>query len=303
MSFIKKLIHHPKFYIVALIKDKKLPYILFIHGGPGLNCGVLEWLIEKEKIFDTLEYNVILYDQRNCGRSRKINKPVRHSDNIFDLKKISSFMVQQKNYPIAAYVGHSYGAKLLYDYVKNKNKNKNECDRCVFISTASNIIIPRINNLLLDLTYLKMENQKEYQIIMKDLNEFSYEKLWKLTEQLADVFKKNKSRRYFYWANLEWEKKVKSIQDRIGLPVDNETFISVRKDLYSSPSNFSLDFDSLTNIPHILINGFHDFIMNGASALNSNSMLIHLFYKSSHYPHIEEHNRFCEVINAFIKKN
>jgi proline iminopeptidase len=54
-----------------------------------------------------------------------------------------------------------------------------------------------------------------------------------------------------------------------------------------------------------LINGFHDLVINGAGGLISekNSGNIVTFFKSSHYPHIEENDRFSEILNEFIKKN
>ncbi|HHS4311662.1 TPA: hypothetical protein ACTUNM_003009, partial [Legionella pneumophila] len=84
------------------------------------------------------------------------------------------------------------------------------------------------------------------------------------------------------------------------LPTDTETFISVRKDLYSSELNFPVDIDTL-GISKLWINGFHDFVMNGQEAALSKNKNILTFYKSAHYPHIEENNHFSEILNEFIK--
>lgn len=298
-AYSKYIINHSNLYIVKFTKNKNLPCIVFMHGGPGLNCGVLEYLIEHENIFDTLEYDIVLYDQRNCGRSKFSNKSVLHNDNILDLEEICRILIENQKYNIAALAGHSYGAKLLFDYLQYQKK----VVPSIFISTASSILIPRINNLLLDFAYLKEFDQKQYQILLGNLDEFSYEKLWQLTENLANVFQQNKDRPYFYWANLEWKEKVKSIQDKIKLPMNKKIFMSIRKDLYSNPNKFSVDVKTITKSPYILINGFHDFIMNGASELNNSTPFSHLFYKSAHYPHIEENKKFCKVVNDFLKKN
>ena len=125
-------------------------------------------------------------------------------------------------------------------------------------------------------------------------------KIWKITEELSPLFYENKDRDYIYWANMDAYKKVQRIKDIIKLPVNEETFMSVRKDLYSNKINFSVDIESL-NTPYLWINGFHDFIMNGSESVLSNKKEITTFYKSSHYPHIEENERLSELINDFIK--
>ena len=49
--FIKRVIEHPTIYIVAYTKAIELPFIIFVHGGPGLNSGVLGHLVEHEGVF------------------------------------------------------------------------------------------------------------------------------------------------------------------------------------------------------------------------------------------------------------
>lgn len=114
--YTKTILDHSSLYIAAFTKSSHLPYILFIHGGPGLNSGILEELILNEGLFDSLTFNLILYDQQGCGRSKKINNPVLHNDNINDLEEVYKILTDQANYNIAAIAGHSYGAKLLFDY-------------------------------------------------------------------------------------------------------------------------------------------------------------------------------------------
>ena len=125
-------------------------------------------------------------------------------------------------------------------------------------------------------------------------------KMWELTEELSPLFKENRDRDYLYWANMDIYKKFQRIQKILNLPVNSKTFMSVRKDLYSTEENYSVDIESL-DIHYLWINGFHDFIMNGADSLLSQKKCITPFYKSSHYPHLEENDRFCELVNSFIK--
>ncbi len=124
--------------------------------------------------------------------------------------------------------------------------------------------------------------------------------LWKLTERLAKVFQENNMRSYFYWANLDWKEKVFKIQEAILLPINAAVFKSVRQDIYTQSENFSVDIDKVIKSPYLWINGFHDLIMNGASALTEKTSSVKLFFKSAHYPHIEEHDKFCEEVNNFL---
>ncbi|HHY0823075.1 TPA: alpha/beta fold hydrolase, partial [Legionella anisa] len=149
-AFKKDILPHQEFYIVRFTKSSNLPYALFIHGGPGLNCGTIEYLIEHHNLFNSLQCNIILYDQRNCGKSNKIKKLVLQQDNINDLQKIILYLDDHFNLNIHALIGHSYGAKLLFDYYKNYESTIPG----VFVSTAQSILTPRLNNLMLDLSYL-----------------------------------------------------------------------------------------------------------------------------------------------------
>lgn len=295
-KFTKQIIKHSNFYITRFITNHKKPSILFIHGGPGYNCGVLEYLIEYEQLFDSIDFNIILYDQRNCGRSIINSDVVLHKHNITDLHEIILHISNECGLDICSLIGHSYGAKLLYDYCK---KYGSRCPT-VYLSTADSIVTPRLNNLALDLMYLKQNYADTYQETYNKVASLKLDKIWEISEQLAPFFQQNRDRVYFYWANLDCLKKVNSIQKKINLPPNNDVFMSVRKDLYSDKSNFSVAIDEL-DMPKLWIVGFHDYIMNGSNGLLSSNSSIKTFYHSSHYPHIEENNHFSGLLNDFIK--
>lgn len=295
-AYNKSILSHPQFYIASFTKNTTLPYVLFIHGGPGLNCGTIEHLIEHHHLFDSLNYNIILYDQRNCGKSNKVSKSVLHQDNVDDLQDIVLHLISHCNLNICCLIGHSYGAKLLFDYYKHSLSPIPG----IFISTAKSILTPRLNNLMLDLSYLKKSNADLYQKIFNEIEDINLNRLWQISEELTPIFHENKERPYLYWANLDYYHLVKDVQKNINLPIDTKTFISVRKDLYSNESYFSVNIDEL-KIPKLWINGFHDFVINGHEIAMSKNTKITTFYKSSHYPHLEENERFSELLNEFIK--
>jgi proline iminopeptidase len=295
--YTKEIIKHSHLYITRFHKSKKLPWVVFVHGGPGLNSGTLEALIESYAIFSSLNFNIILYDQRGCGRSENPGgHPVKHCDNVSDLEKLISFLIKEANISPKIIIGHSYGAKLLYDYLAKTNNNLFG----VFISTATSILTPRINNLLLDLAYLKSKDRDRYQELLEQFENFNDDDIWNITEKLSDIFHENENRSNIYWANMDWKDKVTCIQKNINLPMSRAVFTSVREDLYLSKKNYLINFQLLNSDNYLRINGLHDLIMNGQASLNDKSLGTKIFFKSSHYPHIEENTRFCREINAII---
>lgn len=295
--FKKEIIRYKNFYISKFIKYKNEGFLFFIHGGPGYHCGIIEYLIEHDGLFEKLNHNIILYDQRGCGRSNNGIKNIAHQQNIDDLNDIFHFFKNETIIKIKGFIGHSYGAKLLFDYYKIFNSQLPG----IFVSTANSILTPRLNNLVFDLAYLKKSNPAKYQDIFLEVRDFSVDKLWEVTEKVSSLFYENKDKDYLYWANMDVYQKVQKIKDIINLPINTQAFLSIRKDLYSNPVNFSVDIASL-NSPYLWINGFYDTTINAVNDVVSSSIQITTLYQSSHYPHLEENERFCAIINQFMKE-
>ncbi len=295
-SYEKEVVKDPEFYIVKFTKNADFPYMLFIHGGPGLNCGVLEYLIEQNTIFSGLNLNVILYDQRSCGKSARITRPVKHEENVHDLDNIIRNLHELLGIKISTLVGHSYGAKLLFDYYQVFSS----LIPGVFVSTARSILTPRLNNILLDLVYLKKTDPDHYNAIYNEISDLGYESLWEISKKLSPTFQKNKDRQYLYWANLEMMSETQKISAKINRPINQDIFTSVREDLYTNNLTFEVNID-LLKIAKLWINGFHDFVVCGNQAFGAKEENIIIFNKSAHYPHLEENERFTEVLNEFIQ--
>lgn len=293
-KYVKKLLNHKQFYIVSYTQNIDAPYFVFLHGGPGFNCGILEYLIDNQGYFADFNYNFILYDQRNCGRSTGFPKVAIHDDNINDVNEIYLNLSQQLD--IAGFIGHSYGATLLYHY----------CVRfritlpAVFVATSDSTLMPRLNNLMIDLAYLKKSDPAKYIALWNDLDKIDASSLWQISEKLNDIFQINPNRLPLYWANLDCCNLVQSVQKEINLPIDNETFLSVRQSLYADEELFLIEITRLKS-PYLWINGFHDFIMNGAMLSFGTNPNMVTFYKSAHYPHLEENALFCRHLNEFIR--
>ena len=291
----EKELNFNRFYIKSFIKSVDLPYILFVNGGPGMSSALLENVIKKKDIFSSLKYNLIIYDQRSCGKSFKSTTSVLHQDNVNDLNLIYQFLVSQPDIKIKSMIGHSYGAKLLIDCETQYSSGL----PLIFTATANSILTPRINNLLIDLAYIKQINREKYDKLLARFNKFNSELLWEITDELADIFSKNPSRPYYYWANMQCFDEIENIKKEIHYSINSAVFKSVRNDLYTNEKNCSVDLGKLGPDKYLLINGFHDLIMCGHQTKEAKNHLIYM--RSAHYPHIEENLRFCEDVNVFLE--
>jgi pimeloyl-ACP methyl ester carboxylesterase len=115
LIFEKDIFHIHGLHVVRFSRTTNKPALIFIHGGPGYNNSITEYLIEHHRLFESLEYDLILFDQRTCGRSKDFPEHPNHTDNINDLKKLCGSL-QEQNIPLTGFIGHSYGAKLLFDF-------------------------------------------------------------------------------------------------------------------------------------------------------------------------------------------
>jgi proline iminopeptidase len=269
--------------------------MLFVHGGPGMNSKVLEYMRDHNSFLSGLDLDVIFYDQRNCGRSTGFEGKTNHQDNIEDLDSLVKSLISD-GVKLKVICGHSYGAKLLNDYCIQKDT----AIPAIFIATAKDIITPRMNNLLLDLNYLKSDQPDVYGQFLPEFEDLSIDKIWDITVKLAPYYLINPNRMNYYWANTEKQSEIARITEEVGISINSETFSSVREDLYSDKNKFELSIEKLDQ-PTLWINGFHDYIMDGNNILESERLGIKTFNKSAHYPHIEEEQDFCKVVNEFIK--
>ena len=287
-----KLLHEKyinDLYLCKLGSNQKKESILFIHGGPGLNAQSLISYTLTENLFESLNYNIIFYDQRNCGKSRQTIKPSTYEKQINDLSDILKDLETSEN--ITCIIGHSYGAKLLADYAQKENPKQ----KLIFLATARDILTPRLNNIKLDLDFLKEEMPELY---IESLKEMADSTVWEVSEKLAPYFFKNSKRVNRYWQNKEIQKKYISHSADSKYKINNEVFQSLREELYNG-ENLSLNLDKLTPEQYIVFIGYNDFIMSGHLSLNDSSTRI--FYESAHYPHLEENEKLCRGINEFIQ--
>lgn len=262
-------------------------HLLFIHGGPGLNNqSLIDYSLEYN-LFNDLNYNIIFYDQRACGKSKNSSKTNNYKTQIDDLQNIYQNLNSQ--FKVKGIIGQSYGANLLYDFQLQYNISTN----LFFLSMASNINTPRLNNIKLDLEFLKESDVILYEQVLSD---FSKKSVWEISEDLANIFHKNTIRPNRYWHNQDAQKAYTEISEKNPYKINSDIFTSLRKELYQGNIN-EMDLNNVKCNWRSLI-GYHDYIMNGhLIQKNSNN---YIFYKSAHYPHIEENSLFCKVINDAV---
>lgn len=295
--YTKSVVQHPHLYISRLVSDPANPYLIFIHGGPGMNCGIVEYLVEKEGLFDGLGLNVIFYDQRGCGRSMSLSEYPTHVENVDDLQNVYHHLTCEEKLTVIGFIGHSYGAKLLCDFLHKTGINL----PALFLSMSESLLTPRINNVMLDLKYLQATDYAKYLEILEKLDgALDQRSLWEITEMLAPLFSTNKVRPTMYWGNRDACYNVSQIQKKINLPLNTHTFESVRKNLYLEGDTSGVDLSQLSGRA-LLMMGFHDYIMDGHKSPPAQTHRI-TFTKSGHYPHIEESDKFCRIAADFFRR-
>lgn len=285
-----KKIYHYYLDVNILKKDDELPNILFIHGGPGLNSKQLLYMLESHDIFQSLKANLIVYDQRGCGASYKDDSLITHKDNIDDLENLI-VTLENKGVIISTIIGHSYGARILSDLAHTGRLDINK--KLVFLSTSSNISEPRINNMMFDFFILKTKDLDKYEKLFKQIDK---EDIWDITSKI-DIPFDIADRAKLYWANIDVYNKISKFNNPYAM--NKSVFVNVRGDLYKNydPNNH---LDQVKN-PKLILVGFHDYIMNGYKTYIEHKEYSKIFMKSAHYPHLEESEKFCEIINNFIK--
>ena len=99
----KATINGTTLHISQHIYDESLPYVVYLHGGPGENCAFPRAVCEKLQ----WKVNVVFIDQRGCGKSER-DVPLSTYDFdtlITDLDEVLDFLNLDK----VILMGHSWG--------------------------------------------------------------------------------------------------------------------------------------------------------------------------------------------------
>lgn len=108
-----------KQFIRIKSKDRSLPLILFLHGGPGNS--IMDY---AEKFTTDLQnhFTVVQWDQRESGTTRKLNaspRPLTVEQFQLDTYELIRMLLNQFRKPKLYLVGHSWGTFLGFYIAKN----------------------------------------------------------------------------------------------------------------------------------------------------------------------------------------
>jgi len=274
--------------------DKRNRTIVFVHGGPGSHCHLFPKILETDHAFSNTPYNWLLFDQRNCGASQKL-KVLDHRNNIADLMFVFSGAETRLDTQVIGSVGHSYGAWLLYNtLMRAAQSGKTKTVRpAILLAINPNRLMARHRNFLIELVEAKLMAKSSYQDFVKSLPAQYSEEGWKEKDRLRNLDYARNVRGLFYWANLEAKSRYEQIKNKCEFVEDDKVFCTVRDSVYLDPVE-TIELQKLP-VKSALVLGYQDFLMGGETYADDPDVVT--FFKSSHYPHIEQSADFCQLIN------
>lgn len=88
------------------------PALVFIHGGPGYNAASFE--IDMAPRLAKLGYQVMVYDQRGCGRSEDLKGEFSYAEAVEDLHTL----IAERKVAKAHLLGHSFGGTIAVKFAE-----------------------------------------------------------------------------------------------------------------------------------------------------------------------------------------
>lgn len=260
--------------------------IIVVHGGPGLNHSYffphLNSLAKKHR--------VIFYDQRACGNSSGDLDSTQMNLHLFvdDIEAIRESL----NLGKISILAHSWGGLVAMKYAVKYSKN-------ISSLILSNSVSPKFGEFEKETNQrLKLRTSKEDSLLRSDIIKSAEFKSGDL-QSYTKLFKLSFKPSFYYGSSLN--------KMQLTLPPD---FLSKRKVLfYMSKELSGYDFyHDLKNITckTLIIHGAYDGMplelsekIQGSIA---NSKLV-VIKKAGHFPFIDRHKNYTDVVNRFIKQN
>ncbi len=281
--------------------------VFYVHGGPGSHSRDFEEGISIIPELAFSGYAFFSYDQRGSGRSFQLLNSYKgtHKKNINDLGILIESSCAFFNLPtLPTLYGHSYGARLVYDFLWLNSKSKFDA---VISGTSIHPFDSLNTSLFIDLMILRDNLPLNYHKALKLISDFKgepYELAPQIRKFFQDKEKRQQDRKKYYWANEAvmnwWDSFNKTSEVKDSDDVYFQVVSSFQDETFNSGS-----FDpSLLEQRCLIINGFHDFLMNGTSQPRiANPLSVVRFNGSAHYPHFEQPDLFIQVLNNLIIGN
>ncbi len=88
------------------------PALVFLHGGPGYNSASFE--VDMAPRLAKLGYQVMVYDQRGCGRSEAVTGEYTYAEAVEDLR----LLMAERGVAQAHLLGHSFGGTIAVKFAE-----------------------------------------------------------------------------------------------------------------------------------------------------------------------------------------
>ena len=279
--------------------------VFYVHGGPGSHSKDFEEGLSCFAPFYQSQLAFITYDQRGSGRSLSAFNDISslsHKGNIDDLKMLieTTSELFNLNRPPILY-GHSYGARLVYDYIWNNP----DVDLDFILSGTSLHPSDSLNtSLSLDLLVLRNSQPTEFQKAVNMISNCTvepYEISPEIRKLFADLKKRQQERQKYYWVNEEAMTWWNQIDKKHHVKDSDEAYFQIVSSFKNEKFNSGTFDPCQLKQRSLYIIGFHDYLMNGTIRFNiEDQKKIIRFNASAHYPHFEQPNLFLDTLNAFI---
>ncbi|WP_397600678.1 alpha/beta hydrolase [Silvanigrella sp.] len=279
--------------------------VFYVHGGPGSHSKDFEEGLTYFNAFYESQLAFITYDQRGSGRSKIKDheiKNLNHRGNIEDLKNLIMATQEVFNLKLPPVLyGHSYGARLVYDFLWNNPK----IDLKFILSGTSLHPNDCLNTSLgLDLLVLRKSQPEEFKKAVELISSASiepYEISPEIRKLFSDLKMRQKERQKYYWVNevaMNWWNKIDSEHN---VKDSDEAYFKIVSSFNDETFNSGSFNPCLLKQKSLYINGFHDYLMNGTIkfSIEDQSKIIR-FNASAHYPHFEEPELFMKTVLKFI---
>lgn len=278
------------------------PFLLYVHGGPGSHPGDFEVDLRTKDSLSSGPFDWVVYHQRGCGQSDTWTE-VTHDDNIRDLEQLCKTL-PTKLAPsrLVGVFGHSYGARLAFETFFEHPEIR------LKLLLAGRAIQPEDSmnlSALMDLYILRNTDRDRFAeaYALAARCEGSISSVGRQIKELfSDQDLRQQQREQYYWGNLEALKLWKQAINGIPLKDNDDVFYSVSASIRSRAPRVKIYDPSLLKQDCLLLQGFWDFMMAGATKPPIDDSYVVKFNGSGHYPHFEETEKFLSVAKSFFLK-
>jgi len=286
---------------VEIHGDNELPKLLYLHGGPGSGCCDFTYF-QASNLAKNVQ--LIALDQRGIGRSEGLAEmdDLTLDDLVEDCEEIR----KQLGIERWSVLGHSFGAILTVLYVV---KYPGSLEKLIFECPTFDL---ELSSKSLLQGAIREYEKKQNQVMIEKCQhciqgDQSSRETWAMFTDLTNEL--GEDRENLYFKNLSPNVFDQIYQEAYDTPSEvwNKQGVFQQK-LYQQDKLFESFLPLLEKIAHpaLLIKGKYDWV---ASQEQIEFLLktvkrssVQYFEESGHFPHMEEKERFADVVSQFLNR-